>query len=194
VLAIILALAINVSATRKYASATKTTKVIQTTQFIPVGERIDPDMVKSVDVPAQMAQGLETDIAAVAGKSVKVSILKDQYLMQDDMDTQGKDSWCVEIYVPVNVPGGAWALPGDFVDVWQKAGQNNPSVLLVARARVLHTVDSNAVQTEPGKPSGSTVVGSGTAVAVGIEVPADQAIKVVGPASQNQIYLVQSAI
>ena len=193
-LAVILALAINVSATRKYAAVTKTIKVIQATQFIPVGEKIDPSMVKSVDVPAQMAQGLETDIAAVAGKSVKVSILNDQYLMQDDMDTQGKDPGCVEVYVPVTVPGGAWALPGDYVDVWQKAGQNNPGVLLIAKVKVLHTVDSNAAQTEPGKPAGSAVVGSGAAVAVGIEVPADQAVKVVGPASQNQIYLVQSAI
>ncbi|MGD0620962.1 MAG: hypothetical protein ABSA82_00630 [Thermacetogeniaceae bacterium] len=193
-LAVILTLAINISATRKYAAATKMIKVIQSTQFIPVGENIDPGMVKSVDVPAQMAQGLETDIAAVAGKSVKASILKDQYLMQDDMDTQGRDPGCVEVYVPVNVPGGAWVVPGDYVDVWQKAVQDNPGVLLVAKAKVLHTVDSNAKQTEPGKSAGATAMGSGVAVAVGIEVPADQAVKVVGPASQNNIYLVQSKV
>ena len=194
VLAVILTLAINVSATRKYAAATKMIKGIESTQFIHVGENIDPIMVKSVDVPTQMAQGLETDIAAVAGKSVTVSILKDQYLMQDDLDTQGRDPGCVEVYVPVTVPGGAWVAPGDYVDLWQKAVQDNPGVLLVAKAKVLHTVDSNANQTEPGKSAGATAMGSGVAVAVGIEIPADQAAKVVGPASQNNIYLVRSKV
>lgn len=193
-MAVILALAINISATRKYAAVTRTVKAIQATQFIPVGEKIDPGMVRALDVPAQMAQGLETDIAAVAGKSVKVSILKDQYLMQDDLDTRGRDPGCVEVYVPVTVPGGAWVAPGDYVDVWQKAVQDNPGVLLVTKAKVLHTVDSNAKQTEPDKSAGATAMGSGVAVAVGIEIPADQAVKVVGPASQNQIYLVKSAV
>ena len=193
-LAVILTLASNISATRKYAAATKAITVIKTTQFIPVGEKIDPSMVKTVDVPEQMAQGLETGMAAVVGMSVKVSVLKDQYLMQDDMDTQGKDPGCVEIYVPVNVPGGAWAMPGDYVDVWQKAGQNSPSVLLVVKVKVLHTVDSGAKETEPDQSAGSPVVGNAAAVAVGIEVSADQAAKVVGPASQNQVYLVKSAV
>jgi Flp pilus assembly protein CpaB len=120
--------------------------------------------------------------------------LKDQYLMQDDLDTQGRDPGCVEVYVPVTVPGGAWVAPGDYVDLWQKAVQDNPGVLLVAKAKVLHTVDSNANQTEPGKSAGATAMGSGVAVAVGIEIPADQAAKVVGPASQNNIYLVRSKV
>jgi Flp pilus assembly protein CpaB len=191
-LAVILTLAINISATRKYAAASKMIKAIQATQFIPVGENVDPGMVRTVDVPAQVAQEFETDITAVVGKSVKVSILKDQYLMQDDMDTQGRDSGCVEVYVPVTVSGGAWVAPGDYVDVWQKATQDSPSVLLVARVKVLHTVDSNANQTEPDRPAGSTVAGNGAVAAVGVEVPADQAAKVVGPASQNNIYLVLS--
>lgn len=193
-LAVILTLAINISATRKYAAATKAITVIKTNQFIPVGEKIDPGMVKIVDVPEQMAQGMETDMTAVVGRSVRVSVLKDQYLMQDDMDTQGKDPGCVEIFVPVNVPGGAWTMPGDYVDVWQKAGQNIPSVLLVSKVKVLHTVDSGARETAPSNPESSPVVGSAAAVAVGIEVPDDQAVKVVGPASQNQVYLVKSSV
>ena len=92
------------------------------------------------------------------------------------------------------MPGGAWVAPGDYVDLWQKAVQDNPGVLLVAKAKVLHTVDSNANQTEPGKSAGATAMGSGVAVAVGIEIPADQAAKVVGPASQNNIYLVRSKV
>lgn len=193
-LAVILTLAINISATRKYAAVTKTIKVMQTTQFIPAGEKIDPSMVKSVDVPVQMAQGLETDIATVAGKSVNVSILNGQYLMQDDMDTSGRDPGTVEIYVTVTVPSGAWAIPGDYVDVWQKGQQNSPGVLLYAKAKVLHTVDSNAKQTEPGKSTVTGAIGNSATVAVGIEVPGDQVVKVVGPASQNQIYLVRSAV
>ena len=191
----ILTLAINVSATRKYAAATRTAKVIQATQFIPAGEMIDPGMVKAVDVPAQMAQDLATgDLTGVVGKSVKVSIMKDQYLMNDDLDTSGRDPGTAEIYVTVTVPSGAWAIPGDYVDVYQKGAQGSPGVLLDAKARVLHTVDSSARQTEPGKSAVAGAMGSSAAVAVGIEVPGDQVVKVVGPASQNQIYLVRSAV
>ncbi len=194
-LAVILTLAINVSATRKYAAVTRTTRVIQATQFIPAGEMINAGMVKAVDVPAQVAQELVTgDVTGVIGKSVKVSIMKDQYLMNDDLDTSGRDPGTTEIYVTVTVPSGAWAMPGDYVDVWQKGQQNSPGVLLIAKARVLHTVDSNAKQTEPGKSTVTGAMGNSAAVAVGIEVPSDQVVKVVGPASQNQIYLVRSAV
>jgi Flp pilus assembly protein CpaB len=193
VLAVILTLLINISATKKYAAASETVDVLQATRFIPVGEQIDPGMVKTVAVPAQVADGLATSMAAVAGKSARVSILSGQYLMRDDVDSQGRDPGCVEIYVSVNVPGGAWALPGDYVDVWQRAGQNSPSVLLVARVKVLHTVDADARQAEPGQVA-TDALGSGAAVAVGIQVPEDQAAKVVGPASQNEIYLVQSTV
>ncbi len=194
-LAVILTLAINVSATRKYAAATRTTKVIQATQFIPAGEMISTGMVKDVEVPTQMAQELATgDVTSVVGKSVKVSIIKDQYLMNDDLDTSGRDPGTTEIYVTVTVPSGAWAIPGDYVDVWQKGQQNSPGVLLIAKAKVLHTVDSNASQIEPGKTSITGSMGNSAAVAVGIEVPSDQVVKVVGSASQNQIYLVRSAV
>jgi Flp pilus assembly protein CpaB len=194
-LAVILTLAINVSATRKYAAVTRTTRVIQATQFIPAGEMINAGMVKAVDVPAQVAQELVTgDVTGVIGKSVKVSIMKDQYLMNDDLDTSGRDPGTTEIYVTVTVPSGAWAMPGDYVDVWQKGQQNSPGVLLIAKAKVLHTVDSNAKQTEPGKSTVTGAMGNSAAVAVGIEVPSDQVVKVVGPASQNQIYLVRSAV
>jgi hypothetical protein len=196
VLAVICTLAINIGANRKYSSAARTVKAIQATEFIPAGEAIDQNMVKAADVAAQMAQNLETgDIAAVVGKSVKVSIMKDQYLMQDDMDTQGRDPGSDEIYFPVNVPSSACVIPGDYVDIYQKAAQNAPSVLLYAKAEVLHTVDSNAKQTEPGTSSGAATIGGGSAVvAVGVEVPDGQAAKIVGPASQNEIYLVKSAI
>lgn len=195
VLAVILTLAINISATRKYDAATKTKKVIQATQFIPAGEMITSEMVKTVELPVQVAQNLETgDIAAVTGKSAKVSIMNDQYLMVDDVGVQGRDPGCVEIYMPVNVSSSACVIPGDYVDIYQKGTQNTPGVLLCAKAKVLDTVDSKAEQIEPGKAAGPASIGSDAAVAVGIEVPSDQAIKVVGPASQNQIYLVKSAV
>ena len=195
-LAVILTLAINISATRKYATATRTVKAIQATQFIPAGETIDAGMVKAVNVPAQVAQELESDIDAVAGKSAKVSILQGQYLMQDAVDTQGRDPGTVEIYVPVTVPSSACALPGEYVDIYQKGGNNGPSVLLCQRARVLHTVDGAARQTESGKSAGvaTAAMGNSTVAAVGIEVPAAQAVKVVSAASRNEVYLALSAV
>jgi Flp pilus assembly protein CpaB len=195
VLAIICTLAIKANATRKYASAARTVKVVQATEFIPAGEQIDAGMVKDVDVPAQVAQNLETDFPAIAGKSARVSILQGQYLMQGDVDTQGRDPGTVEVYVPVTVPSSACVLPGEYVDVYQKGNNNGSATLLVAKAKVLHTVDSSAKQTEPGKSAGPTAaMGSSTVAAVGIEVPGAQAAAVVSAASQNEVYLALSAV
>jgi Flp pilus assembly protein CpaB len=195
VLAIICTLAIKANAARKYAAAARTVKVVQAVEFIPAGEQIDAGMVKAIDVPAQIAQGLEDNPAAVVGRSARVSILQGQYLMQDDVDTQGRDPGTVEVYVPVTVPSSACVLPGEYVDVYQKGTNNGPATLLVAKAKVLHTVDSNARQTEPGKSAGPTAaMGSSTVAAVGIEVPGAQAAAVVSAASQNAAYLALSAI
>jgi Flp pilus assembly protein CpaB len=196
VLALISTLAINVSANRKYATATKAVKAIQATQFIPAGETITSAMVKAVDVPERFAQGLATgDVAGVIGKSVKVSAWKGQYLMQDALDNQGRDPGFVEVFFPVTVPSSACVLPGEYVDVYQKASNNSPSALLCQKALVLHTVDSTAKQTEPGKSTGPTAaMGNSTVSAVGIEIPRAQAVQVVSAASQNEVYLVLSAV
>ena len=196
VLAVIFTLAINISVTRKYTSAARTVKVVpQATQFIPAWEMITPEMVRTTDVPSQIAQELVTGgVSSVVGKSVKVSIMQDQFFMSDDLDTSGRDPGTVEVYVMVTVPSGAWSLPGDYVDVWLKGQQNNPAVLIFSKAKVLHTVDANAKQTESEKTAAESLVNS-SVVAVGIEVPADQAVSEdCRPCFANQIYLVRSAL
>ena len=89
-------------------------------------------------------------------------------------------------------------IPGDYVDIYQKAGQNNPGPgkLLYKKARVVATVDSNGKQVAPGNSANPVAgaTGSAAAVAVGVEIPDGQAAAIVGPASQNQIYLVKSAV
>jgi hypothetical protein len=184
---------IYVSATRKYSDATRTAKVLQATQFIPAGKKVDLSVVKTVDAPQQMAQGLAGDDGM--GQFTKVPVMQGQLLMEDDLGTSGRDPGYAEVYVPVDVPSSACVISGDYVDVYSKAENNIPSVLLYGKAKVLDVVDSNAKETAPGgKSSGVTAVaGSGTAAAIGIEVPNDQAVKIVGPASQKQIYLVKSA-
>ena len=191
ILAVVCTLLIVTSANRKYAAATRAVKVMKAAEFIPAGELIGPGMVEAVNVPEQMAQGLAT--GDVEGRSVKVPVLKGQYLLNDAVDTVGRRPGYAEIYVPVDVPGSACAMSGDYVDIYQKGDNNSPSVLLLKRAWVLHTVDSGAKQTEPGKSSGPAAMGGGTAVAIGIEVPDDQVLKIVGPASDKKIYLVRSA-
>jgi len=192
-LAVVCALLINIGANKRYVNATRTVQVQEATRFIPAGEKISTDMVKTVDVPQQMAEYLAT---GAAGQYTKVPVMQNQLLMKDDLNTTGKDTGYAEVYVPVDVPSSACAISGDYVDVYTKAGNNSPSVLLYQKAKVLNVVDSSAEETEPGsKPAGVTAAAaSGTAVAIGIEIPSNQAIQIVGPASMKQIYLVQSAL
>jgi hypothetical protein len=191
IVAIVCTLLIYVGANKKYTEASRTVKVLQATQFIPAGEKIAPGMLQAVDVPQQMAKDLATGDAA--GQYTRAPVMKDQLLMQDDLGATGRDPGYVEVYVPVDVPSSALVVSGDYADVYTKAENNSPSMLLYSKAKVLDVVDSNAKETEPGKSSGVAVGGGGTAVAIGIAVPGDQAAKIVGPASQKQIYLVKSA-
>jgi len=191
-LAVVCALLINIGANKRYINATKTVQVLETTQFIPAGEKVSTDMVQAVDVPQQMAEYLATD---AAGQYTKVPVMQNQLLMKDDLNATGKDPGYAEVYVPVDIPSSACVISGDYVDVYTKAGNNSPSVLLYQKAKVLNVVDSSAEETEPGsRPVGMTTAANGTAVAVGIEIPSNQAIQIVGPASMKQIYLVQSAL
>ncbi len=187
------ALLINIGANRRYVNATRTAQVLETTRFIPAGAKVTADMVKTVDVPQQMAEYLATDAAE---QYTKVPVMQNQLLMKDDLNATGRDPGYAEVYVPVDVPSSACVISGEYVDVYTKAGNNSPSVLLYQRAKVLNVVDSSAQETEPGsKPAGvSAAAGSGTAVAIGIAIPGNQAIQIVGPASMKQIYLTQSAL
>jgi hypothetical protein len=191
IVAIVCTLLIYAGANKKYTEAVRTAKVLQATQFIPAGEKIAPGMLQVVDVPQQMAQDLAAGDAA--GRYAKAPVMKDQLLMKDDLGATGRDPGYAEVYVPVDVPSSACVTSGDYADVYTKAANNNPSVLLYQKAEVLDVVDSNAAETQPGKSSGIVAGGGGAAVAIGIAVPSDQAAKIVGPASQKQIYLVKSA-
>lgn len=192
-LAVVCALLINIGANKRYVNATKTVQVLEATRFIPAGEKVSADMVKTVGAPQQMAQYLATD---AAGQYTRVPVMQNQLLMKDDLNATGKDPGYAEVYVPVDVPSSACVISGDYVDVYTKAGNNSPSILLYQKAKVLNVVDSSAKETEPGsQPAGvSAAAGSGTAVAIGIAIPSNQAIQIVGPASMKQIYLVQSAL
>jgi hypothetical protein len=192
IIAIVCTIMIYVSANKKYTEATKSVEILQATQFIPAGQKLDSGMFKSINVPIQVAQNLAT---IAAGQFAIVPILQGQMLMKDDLAATGRGPGYVEVYVSVNVPSSACVMSGDIVDVYATGENNDPSVLLCARAEVLDVVDANAKETEQGKTSSivSSVSSGGTAVAVGVAIPSDQAANVVGPASRKQIYLVKSA-
>lgn len=189
VLTVILVLAINLSANQRYAQVTKTVKILKANRFISAGERLDPGDFTEVDVPEMIANDFRVD--SVAGKTVRVPLLANQYLMSDNLDTV-RDSGFTEVYVSVDVASSACAIPGNFVDIYTKSESDVPSELLYKKAKVLSTVDANGEEIEKSKSVAAMV--NNAVSAIGLEVPDDLTQAIVSAASQKKIYLVKSAL
>ncbi|MBE3582133.1 MAG: hypothetical protein IMW96_10980 [Thermoanaerobacteraceae bacterium] len=184
----------------RYKQASKTVNVVRATQFIPAGSEIRPEMVEVVPVPSQAVEGMATALEEVTGKVAAVSMVKGQYIWQEAV-REGKglrDGYTV-VFVPVDLSSSAAVLAGEVVDVYgveKGSGGSTAAKLLAQGVRVLHSLNQDGVEIEPGKAGGSLapVPASRAPASVGLEVPKEVALQVVQYASDRAVYLARSAV
>ncbi|MGI9951351.1 SAF domain-containing protein [Moorellaceae bacterium AZ2] len=187
-------------ANAKYREATKTVTVVRATQFIPAGSEIRPEMVEVVSVPAQAAEGMVTAPEEVTGKVAAVSMVKGQYIWQDAVrEGKGLQDGYTVVYVPVDLSSSAAVLAGEVVDVYgieKGSGGATTARLLAQKVRVLHSLNQDGVEIEPGKENSglASMPVSKTPASVGLELPKEVAQQVVQYASGKAVYLARSGV
>ncbi|MBO8128248.1 MAG: hypothetical protein H0Z39_03490 [Peptococcaceae bacterium] len=199
VLALVFTVLVTANANRRFAEATRTVEVVQTTQYIPAGAMVDPDDIKLVKVPDEIAAGLIQDPDKVVGKITRVGLVKGQYIWED---TVGPGLPCrpgyIEVHVPTDLSSSACVIAGDRVNVYpiNKSAvysETPPSTKPLAEGlRVLHSYDQSGQEIDPVKRSVLKEVatsGKNVAVSVALEVPKDMADQIVKFASHKAIYL-----
>lgn len=191
---------VTMGANAKYRQVSKGVTVVRAAQFIPAGTEIKPEMLETASVPAQAAEGMAAKPEEVAGKVAAVSMLKGQYVWKDAVkDGKGLKDGFVVVYVPVDLSSSAAVLAGDIVDVFavDKTPGGTSTKLLAQGVRVLHSLNQDGTEIEPGKGSGggvSPVPASRAPASVGLEVSKEVAPQVVQYASAKAVYLARSAV
>ncbi|WXJ95311.1 hypothetical protein MCACP_17950 [Neomoorella carbonis] len=189
---------VTMGANAKYRQVSKGVTVVRAAQFIPAGTEIKPEMVETASVPAQAAEGMATSMDEVAGKVAAVSMVKGQYVWKDAVkERKGLKDGYITVFVPVDLSSSAAVVAGDVVDVF--AVEKNPNGtntrLLAQGVRVLHSLNQDGSEIEPGKGGGvSPVPASRAPASVGLEVPKEVASQVVQYASAKAVYLARSAV
>ncbi len=197
-LALLFTMLVTLGANAKYRQVSKGVTVVRAAQFIPAGAEIKPEMLETASVPAQAANGMAAKPEEVAGKVAAVSMVKGQYVWKDAVkEGKGLKDGYVLVYVPVDLSSSAAVLAGDVVDVFavEKSSAGMSTKLLVQGVRVLHSLNQDGTEIEPGKDSGvSPVPASRAPASVGLEVPKEVASQVVQYASAKAVYLARSAV
>lgn len=199
-LALLFTMLVTLGANAKYRQMSKGVTVVRVTQFIPAGAEIKPEMLEIASVPAQAAEGMATKPEEVAGKVAAVSMLKGQYVWKDAVkEGKGLRDGFVVVYIPVDLSSSAAVLSGEAVDVYaiDKTAGGAPAARLLAQGvRVLHSLNQDGTEIEPGKGGSgvSPVPASRAPASVGLEVPKEVAPQVVQYASTKAVYLARSAV
>ncbi|GAF24702.1 transcription elongation factor [Moorella thermoacetica Y72] len=197
-LALLFTMLVTLGANAKYRQVSKGVTVVRAAQFIPAGAEIKPEMVETASVPAQAAIGMATSVDEVAGKVAAVSMVKDQYVWKEAVkEGKGLKDGYVVVYVPVDLSSSAAVVAGDVVDVFavEKSSAGTSTKLLAQGVRVLHSLNQDGSEIEPGKGGGvSPVPASRAPASVGLEVPKEVASQVVQYASAKAVYLARSAV
>ncbi|AEG15982.1 SAF domain protein [Desulfofundulus kuznetsovii DSM 6115] len=197
VLAVLFTLLLVRGVNARYAELKKTVDVVRTTGFIPAGSEIKPGQVTTVRVPEIVGKDLIRDPKDVIGKAPKVSLVGGQYIFQGTLEPVARKPGTVEVHVPVDLSGSAFAVAGDVVDVYAFSRDNSGGASLICKgARVLHAYDQTGSEVSSLEKKGPAQAvappGSKAPASIGLEVPGDVVPAVVQAASQKRIYLVKS--
>ncbi|ABO49484.1 SAF domain protein [Desulforamulus reducens MI-1] len=198
ILSLVFTGAVIFSSNTKYAAATKTVEVAAVNQYIPAGKKITKDDIKMDRVPEKMAINLVQKADDVVGKTILVSLVKDQYIWKKAIaQGEAKKEGYIQVFIPTDLPSSACVIAGEVVDIYlvSKGGIESNSGLIYKGARVLNSLDQSGNEIDPARKnevSQMAVNGSKVPVTVGVEVPEIVAPVIVQACSKKEIYLVKS--
>lgn len=197
--AAILTALITRGANQKYDEVSKSVDVYAAAEFIPMGAKVRPSMIKTVSVPEVTAKKLKmvTDKNLVEGKALCNHALPGNpiYMNQVGQESGGKKGF-KKIGLPVTQPSSDQAVAGDRVDVYPVfSNENNRLVMadapLVEDAYVVASYDQGGRVIAPADDSMEAQTKNRVPTMVEVEVPNDKVAVVVGYAAKKQIYLVR---
>jgi len=222
VMALVFTFIIINTANKKFEKVTKVVKVAQATEFIPIGKEINTTNTKEVEVVESAGKQLLT-YDAVVGKKASVSIVKNQYLYKNSVGNfKLPRKGYVEVNIPVDLVTSANVSPGERVNIYitdptivtntdktqkdansqlpydyNQQSEQVPKLAPVALKnvlvlRVLDKQGENVVKTEGGITAIS--VSGRQPAAVGVEIPKEQAEKIIYAAANDEIYLAKISL
>lgn len=168
-LAVVFGLAAVVLASRWLLRQTpgSSNKIVVAAADVSLGQRLTPEMLKSLDWPADsLPRGALTDASRLAGRVLKTSVLRDEPLSEAKLApagtlgglsaliSEGKRAITVRVNDVVGVAG--FALPGNFVDIivnTQSAGAGNEhAISKIVLERILVLAVAQEVGRDETKP------------------------------------------
>ncbi|MET0319112.1 MAG: Flp pilus assembly protein CpaB [Duganella sp.] len=168
-LAVVLGLAAVAMASRWLLRQTPTTanRIVVAAADVSLGQRLTPEMMKTLDWPADsLPRGALTDPAKLVGRVLKSSVLRDEPLSEAKLApagtlgglsaliTEGNRAMTVRVNDVVGVAG--FALPGNFVDILvntQSArGGNENAISKIVLERILVLAVAQEVGRDETRP------------------------------------------
>jgi pilus assembly protein CpaB len=168
-LAVVFGLAAVVLASRWLLRQTPGTsnKIVVAAADVSLGQRLAPEMLKSLDWPADsLPRGALTDASKLVGRVLKTSVLRDEPLSEAKLApagtlgglsaliSEGKRAITVRVNDVVGVAG--FALPGNFVDIivnTQSAGSGSENAISkIVLERILVLAVAQEVGRDETKP------------------------------------------
>lgn len=191
-------------ANQKYNEVSKSVEVYVAAEFIPVGAKVQPGMLKTIGVPEVTANKFKmiTDEQQIVGKNLVSHALTGNPIYKNqvsDTFTENRVGY-KKVGLAVTQPSSDQAVAGDRVDIYPVfSNENNQLVIptepLVSDAYVLASYDQNGRIIAPTEGNeaglGSTQARTRVPSMVEVEVADDKVAAVVGHAAKKQIYLVR---
>jgi len=198
--AAILTALITRGANQKYTEVSRSVNVCTASEFIPMGAKVQPDMIKSVPVPEMTVKKLKmvTDKSLLEGKALCSHALAGNpiYMNQISKEAAGTKAGFKKVGMPVTQPSSDQAVAGDRVDVYPVFSNENSQLVmaeepLVENAYVVASYDQGGRVIAPVDDGIGAQSKNRVPTMVEVEIPADKANIVVGYAAKKQIYLVR---
>lgn len=198
--AAILTALITKGANQKYNEVSKSVNVCVAAEFIPMGTKVQPGMVKTIPVPEVTAKKLKmvTDKSQINGKVLYNHAIAGNpiYINQVSKESAGAKGGFKKVGLPVTQPSSDQAVAGDRVDVYPVfSNENNQLVMadapLVEDAYVVASYDQGGRVIAPADDGIGAQTKNRVPTMVEVEVPNDKVAGVVGYAAKKQIYLVR---
>ena len=198
--AAILTALITRGANQKYDEVSKSVDVYTAAEFIPMGAKVRPGMIRTVPVPEITAKKLKmvTDKSLIEGKVLCSHAMPGNpiYVNQIGEKSEGTKTGFKKVGLPVTQPSSDQAVAGDRVDVYPVFSNENNRLLmadapLVEDAYVVASYDQGGRVIAPTDDGIAAQTKNRVPTMVEVEIPDDKVAVVVGYAAKKQIYLVR---
>ena len=94
-------------------------EVAAVNQYIPAGKKITKDDIKMDRVPEKMAINLVQKADGVVGKTILVSLVKDQYIWKKAIaQGEAKKEGYIQVFIPTDLPSSACVIAGELVVIY----------------------------------------------------------------------------